>query len=61
MKNTQAYVKSNVVDAYFCERSRRISYLEDNTPKRSYTHVSSWSDTHFGLSAREIEMMLEWN
>lgn len=61
MKNTQVYVMNDVIDAYYRERSRRISYLAENTPKCSYTHVSSWSDAHYGLSASEIEWMLEWN
>ena len=63
MKNTKITnrEKNDVVSAYFNERSRRNKYKAKEFKSYSYNYISSWSDTHHGLSAAELALMLEWN
>lgn len=55
------YQQRSVVDAYFAKRSIKVQYGTTQTQSYSYCCVSSWSDSHWGLSASEREMMDDWN
>ncbi len=53
--------KKDVVSAYFRERDEYDEFETSQVIAVSSYHVSCWSDTCFGLSASEIEWILNWN
>ena len=52
--------QADVVSAYYMEKQLAYKYRRKDSFVE-YTSISRYYDTFYGLSRKEIEIMVEWN